>query len=106
MLQDTIDKKRDMLKAFLNAEIKGWNDAVADPADGGQARGRRTTARTRSSTSPGRPSSRGTARTSWSVSADTKTNGLFTLTDALQAKIIKAIAADGHHDHRRRSCST
>ena len=32
MLQETIDNDRDKLKAFLKAEIKGWNDAVADPA--------------------------------------------------------------------------
>ena len=32
VLQDTIDKDRDKLKAFLKAEIQGWNDAVADPA--------------------------------------------------------------------------
>lgn len=32
VLQDTIDKDRNKLKAFLKAEIQGWNDAVADPA--------------------------------------------------------------------------
>lgn len=30
--QDSIDSKRDLLKAFLVAEIKGWTDAVKDPA--------------------------------------------------------------------------
>ncbi|GAA3108574.1 ABC transporter substrate-binding protein [Nonomuraea salmonea] len=30
--QETIDNERDKLKAFLTAEIKGWKDAVADPA--------------------------------------------------------------------------
>ena len=32
VLQETIDTQRDMLKAFLVAEILGWTDAVADPA--------------------------------------------------------------------------
>jgi ABC-type nitrate/sulfonate/bicarbonate transport system substrate-binding protein len=32
VLQDTIEKKRDMLKAFLVAELKGWTDAIKDPA--------------------------------------------------------------------------
>ena len=31
VLQSTIEKQRDMLKAFLVAEIKGWTDAVKDP---------------------------------------------------------------------------
>ena len=29
--QDTIDNEREMLKAFLYAEIKGWTDSIADP---------------------------------------------------------------------------
>jgi ABC-type nitrate/sulfonate/bicarbonate transport system substrate-binding protein len=32
VLQDTIDTKRELLKAFLKAEIQGWTDAVKDPA--------------------------------------------------------------------------
>ena len=31
--QETIDNERDKLKAFLIAEIKGWRDAIADPAE-------------------------------------------------------------------------
>ena len=30
--QDTIERKRDLLKAFLRAEIEGWTAAVRDPA--------------------------------------------------------------------------
>ena len=74
MLQETIDNERDMLKAFLKAEIQGWNDAVADPAGGGQAGRRRPTARTSGSTSPARPS-RPTAQNELIVTADTKANG-------------------------------
>ena len=31
--QHTIDNERDKLKAFLTAQIKGWKDAVASPAE-------------------------------------------------------------------------
>ena len=34
VLQETIDTQRDLLKAFLKAEIRGWTDAVKDPAGG------------------------------------------------------------------------
>ena len=37
---ETLESDRDKLKAFLTAEIKGWNDAVADPAARRQARRR------------------------------------------------------------------
>ena len=53
VLQDTIDKDRDKLKAFLKAEIQGWNDAVADPAAGGEAR--RRDLRQGPQARPGRP---------------------------------------------------
>lgn len=29
-----VEKQRDMVKAFLSAEIRGWRDAIADPAQG------------------------------------------------------------------------
>ncbi len=32
--QDSIDNNREALKAFLYATIKGWKDAIADPAEG------------------------------------------------------------------------
>lgn len=34
--QDMIDNHRDELKAFLKAEIQGWQDAIADPEAGAQ----------------------------------------------------------------------
>jgi ABC-type nitrate/sulfonate/bicarbonate transport system substrate-binding protein len=33
VLQETLDNERDKVKAFLRAEIKGWRDALADPAE-------------------------------------------------------------------------
>jgi ABC-type nitrate/sulfonate/bicarbonate transport system substrate-binding protein len=93
VLQDTIDKKRDLLKAFLYAEIKGWKDAVASPADAaglavnnyGKDQKLDLAEQTQEAT----------AQNDLIVSADTKTNGILTLTDALQANIIKAVAAEG-----------
>lgn len=34
--QDSIDNNREALKGFLKATIKGWKDAIADPAGGAQ----------------------------------------------------------------------
>ncbi|MCW2497346.1 ABC transporter substrate-binding protein [Jatrophihabitans sp.] len=93
VLQDTIDKKRDLLKAFLVAEIKGWTDAIASPSESA----------TLAVTNYGKDqklsipeqTQEATAQNDLIVSADTKTNGILTLTDALQANIVKAIAAEG-----------
>jgi ABC-type nitrate/sulfonate/bicarbonate transport system substrate-binding protein len=93
VLQDTIDKKRDLLKAFLVAEIKGWTDAVASPADSASL----------AVTNYGKDqkldlaeqTQEATAQNDLIVSDDTKTNGILTLTTALQANIVKAIAAEG-----------
>ena len=91
--QETIDSDRDKLKAFLTAEIKGWNDAVADPAAGaklavetyGKGLGLDVEGQTEQLK----------AQHELVVSDDTKANGLFTLTDEFQAKIVAAIGALG-----------
>jgi ABC-type nitrate/sulfonate/bicarbonate transport system substrate-binding protein len=93
VLQDTIDKKRDLLKAFLLAEIKGWKDAVASPAE----------AASLAVTNYGKDqkldlseqTQEATAQNDLIVSDDTKKNGILTLTDTLQGNIVKAIAAEG-----------
>ena len=56
MLQETIDSQRDMLKAFLMAEIRGWTDAVADPAGAAELAVNDLRQGPRASTSPARPS--------------------------------------------------
>jgi ABC-type nitrate/sulfonate/bicarbonate transport system substrate-binding protein len=84
---------RDKFKAFLKAEIKGWYDAVADPEAGaklavdtyGKGLGLEYDSQLEQLK----------AQNELVVSADTKTNGLFTLTDELIAQIIGAIAAVG-----------
>ncbi|WP_022881147.1 ABC transporter substrate-binding protein [Gryllotalpicola ginsengisoli] len=91
--QDTIDNKRDLLKAFLVAEIKGWTDAVKDPAQSA----------TYAVTKYGKDqkldqteqTSEATAQNGLIVTADTNKNGLFTLTQDLIDENIKSLAAMG-----------
>lgn len=91
--QDTIDNKRDLLKAFLVAEIKGWTDAVKDPAQGakyavtkyGKDQDLNLTEQT----------SEATAQNALIVTADVNKNGLFTMTDDLIAKNIASLKTMG-----------
>ena len=96
--QDTIDNKRDMLKAFLKAEIQGWTDAVADPA-GAAKLAVDTYGKDLSSTSRADGARRGAERT-LIVTDDTKANGLFTMTDDLIARTSRRWR-DGHRRHGR-----
>ncbi|WP_262063854.1 ABC transporter substrate-binding protein [Streptomyces sp. STR69] len=91
--QDTIDKQRDLLKAFLRAEIKGWKASVADPALGaklaaetyGKGLGLTTKEQTLESADQNK----------LIVSADTKKNGLFTITPELIEENIKTLKYGG-----------
>jgi ABC-type nitrate/sulfonate/bicarbonate transport system substrate-binding protein len=90
---DAIKNDRDKLKAFLKAEIMGWKDAVADPAGSaalaantyGKDKGLKVAEQTKEATEQAK----------LVVTADTKANGLFTITDTLQAEIIKALGVIG-----------
>ena len=91
--QDSIDKDRDKLKAYLTAELKGWKDAVASPA----------MSATLAVTNFGKDQKlvqdeqvkEATAQNDLIVSDDTKANGLFTMTDALIAENIEALGRAG-----------
>lgn len=91
--QATIDTQRDKLKAFLRAEIRGWADAVANPAESarlavevyGKDLGLDLAGQTEQAT----------AQNTLIVSPDTETNGLFTLTDALVGQIVTALGQIG-----------
>lgn len=91
--QDTIDNQRDMLKAFLRAEIKGWKANIADPALGaklaaetyGKGLGLTTAEQTLESTDESK----------LMVSADTKKNGLFTVTPELVEENLKTLKYGG-----------
>ena len=80
VLQETIDSERGKLKAFLLAEIKGWNDAVADPPAAAELAV--TTYGADLGLDVAGQTEQATAQNDLIVSADTKANGLFTATDA------------------------
>lgn len=93
VLQETIESDREKLKAFLKAEVQGWNDAVADPA--GAARlAAEVYGKDLGLDVPGQ-TEQAIAQNELVVSADTKANGLFTLTPALQNNIITALGNIG-----------
>ncbi|MCU1480709.1 MAG: transporter substrate-binding protein [Subtercola sp.] len=91
--QDTIDNKRDLLKAFLVAEIKGWTDAVKDPAQSA------TYAVTKYGADQDldqtEQTSEATAQNALIVTADVNSNGLFTMSDDLIAENIKSLTSMG-----------
>ena len=93
VLQQTLDSDRDKLKAFLKAEIQGWNDAVADP-EGGAKLAVETYGKTYKLKYESQLEQL-KAQNELVVTADTKKNGLFTLTDELVGEIIQAIASVG-----------
>ncbi len=93
VLQETIDGQRDMLKAFLKAEIRGWTDAVADPA-GAAKLAVETYGKDLGLDLPGQ-TEQATAQNELVVSPDTKANGLFTLTPALIGNIVGALGNIG-----------
>ncbi|WP_439957242.1 ABC transporter substrate-binding protein [Nocardia inohanensis] len=88
--QQTIDKERDKLKAFLAAEIKGWRDAVANPAEAARlavevyGKDQRLDLEEQKKEAA--------AQNGLVVSPDTVVNGLFTMTDELVAANISALA--------------
>ncbi len=91
--QHSIDKDRAKLKAFLTAQVKGWKDAVADPALPagyavdvyGKDLGLNLASQTQQSA----------AQNALVVSADTKANGLLTVTDQLISESMGSLAVGG-----------
>jgi ABC-type nitrate/sulfonate/bicarbonate transport system substrate-binding protein len=93
VLQDTIDKDRDKLKAFLKAEIQGWNDAVADPAAVAKL-AVETYGKDLKLDLAGQ-TEQATAQNELVSTAETKTNGLFTISDAAVAANLKSLGSMG-----------
>jgi ABC-type nitrate/sulfonate/bicarbonate transport system substrate-binding protein len=93
VLQDTIDKDRDKLKAFLKAEIQGWNDAVADPAAVAklavETYGKDLKLDLAGQTEQAK------AQNELVSTAETNTNGLFTISDAAVAANLKSLGSMG-----------
>ncbi|WP_040784055.1 ABC transporter substrate-binding protein [Nocardia pneumoniae] len=87
--QSTIDKERDKLKAFLAAEIKGWKDAVANPAE--SARLAVEVYGKDQKLDVAEQTEEAIAQNDLVVSPDTAANGLLTMTDALIEQNIAAL---------------
>ncbi|MFT4263962.1 MAG: ABC transporter substrate-binding protein [Nocardioides sp.] len=90
---ETLESKRDLLKAFLIAEIKGWTDAVKDPAKSAEL----------AVTNYGKDlkldaeeqTAEATAQNGLILTDDVNENGLFTMTDALIDENIASLKAMG-----------
>jgi ABC-type nitrate/sulfonate/bicarbonate transport system substrate-binding protein len=90
----TIAEDREMLKDFLVAEIKGWTDAIADPAaaidldlsDYGSDLGL---------VEENEVQSAQIANDQLITSPDTEADGLFTISDELQQETLKSLAGAG-----------
>ena len=93
VLQETIDTNRDMLKAFLTAEIRGWTDAVADPA--GSAKLAVETYGKDLNLDLAGQTEQAAAQNQLIVTEDTKANGLLSLTPALRDNVITALGNMG-----------
>ena len=91
--EDTLSSKRDMLKAFLVAEIKGWTDAINDSAGGAKLAvtefGKDQDLDVKEQTKEAK------AANALMVTADVNKNGLFTMTDELIAENVKTMGLMG-----------
>jgi len=81
------------LKAFLTAEIRGWTDALKDPAEGSRLAveqyGKDLNLNPENSLAGAK------AQNELIVSDETVENGLFSISDALQAATVKSLADAG-----------
>jgi ABC-type nitrate/sulfonate/bicarbonate transport system substrate-binding protein len=91
--QDTIDNKRDLLKAFLKAEIQGWTDAVKDPTQ--SAKYAVDKYGKDQNLAQAEQVSEMTAQNALVLTDDVNKNGLFTMTDDLIAESIKSLGLMG-----------
>ncbi|MFG6402369.1 MULTISPECIES: ABC transporter substrate-binding protein [unclassified Microbacterium] len=90
---DTIANNREMLKAFLVAEIKGWTDALADPQAAADLA--IETYGVDLDLDPAKTLAGAEAQNKLVVSDETEENGLFTISDDLQAETIASLAGAG-----------
>lgn len=86
---DSLKNKRDQLKAFLIAEIKGWTDAVKDPEQAAKyavnTYGKGNDLKLSEQTAEAK------AQNGLIVTSETNKNGLFTISESLQAENIKTL---------------
>ncbi|MEV7694487.1 ABC transporter substrate-binding protein [Microbacterium sp. NPDC089189] len=91
--EDTLENNREMLKAFLVAEIKGWTDALADPQAGADLA--IETYGADLDLDPAKTLAGSEAQNKLVVSSETEENGLFTISEALQKLTIDSLAGAG-----------
>jgi ABC-type nitrate/sulfonate/bicarbonate transport system substrate-binding protein len=92
---DTIASRREALKALLAAEIRGWTDAVADPAVGAELAVDEYGADLGLELETALASA--TAQSELLVVSDeTAENGLFTISDTLQEQTVASLALAGY----------
>ena len=98
VLQETIDTKRDLLKAFLKAEIQGWTAAVKDPAGSAKLAAEKygKGANFGKDLDVEEQTKEAEAQNELVLTEDVNTNGLFTMTDELVDENIKSLAAMGY----------
>lgn len=98
VLQTTIDSKRDLLKAFLKAEIQGWTDAVKSPSKSADLATNKygKGANFGKDLDAAEQTQEATAQNGLILTDDVNTNGLFTLTDAAVAENIKSLSDMGY----------
>jgi len=106
--QDMIDNHRDLVKAFILAEIKGWSDTFKASTDDVVAKiiehfnaavalpGSSEASNSAGSLDPKETGQEFEGQKDLIESADTKANGLFTISDALKAATVKSLAAAGY----------
>jgi ABC-type nitrate/sulfonate/bicarbonate transport system substrate-binding protein len=90
---EKIANDRELLKAFLVAEIKGWTDALADPQKGADLALEEYG--TELDLDPAKTLAGSEAQNLLVVSDETEENGLFTISEALQATTITSLAGAG-----------
>jgi len=91
--KDSLTKKRDQLKAMLTADIKGWGASVKDAAVGAKLAA--TVYGKDLGLDEAEQKLESAAQNTIILTDDTKTNGLFTVTDDLLAKTIATLALGG-----------
>jgi len=98
VLQETIDSKRELLKAFLKAEIQGWTAAVKDPAGSAKLAADKygKGANFGKDLDVEEQTKEAEAQNELVLTEDVNANGLFTMTDELVAENIKSLAAMGY----------
>ncbi|MCC4908575.1 ABC transporter substrate-binding protein [Microbacterium sp. cx-59] len=90
---EVLESRRDELKAFLVAEIKGWQDALADPDEGARLAIEEYGADL--DLDPEKTLAGMLATNALIETSETDANGLFTISDDLQTQTVASLAGAG-----------